>query len=91
MYERLKDDGWTLLEEWHREQEPETLHLEFKLKDDPIAAAIGDADRTNVAKTLSAFANTEGGLLVLGVGQSSAAAQARFPVIGRFARQCRSH
>lgn len=67
LFERLKGEGWALLEEWRAAQEPETLHLEFKRKEDAKTATIDAGDRDNVARTLSAFANTEGGLLVLGV------------------------
>jgi hypothetical protein len=67
LFERLKTEQWALVEEWKDNEEAETLHLEFKLKTNPKLADIDSEDKAQVAKTLSAFGNTEGGLLVLGV------------------------
>jgi hypothetical protein len=67
LFERLKVEGWPLVDEWMANAEAETLHLEFKFKTNPESVAIDSADKANIAKTLSAFANTEGGLLVMGI------------------------
>lgn len=67
VFDRLKAEGWPLVESWRQARESETLHLEFKLKTDPSTDAIEDEDKAEIARTLSALANTEGGLLVVGV------------------------
>lgn len=46
--------------------EPETEHLEFKLRF-PAGEDIGSYVRNTIARTLAAFANTNGGVLVLGI------------------------
>jgi hypothetical protein len=67
LFERFRTEGWSLVEQWHSDREPETNHLEFKNKKDPSTSVSDEEDKTNIAKALSAFANTGGGLLVLGV------------------------
>jgi predicted HTH transcriptional regulator len=67
LFDELQSARWALVEGWLTRTEPETLHLEFKLKENPSTPTIDDADKKQVARTLSAFANTEGGLLVLGI------------------------
>lgn len=67
LFERLKAEQWALVDAWLAEKEAETLHLEFKLKANAATATIDDEDKAEIAKTLSAFANTEGGLLVVGI------------------------
>jgi predicted HTH transcriptional regulator len=63
----LKADGWALVEQWATSEEAETLHLEFKRKKNPSIGEVEPADKGNVAKAMSSFANTSGGLLVFGV------------------------
>jgi hypothetical protein len=57
---------WEILEKWVADKTEETLHLEFKHAEaqncEPTAS-----DIKNLAKGLSGFANTEGGLLVFGI------------------------
>jgi hypothetical protein len=68
VFDRLKSDGWSGVKELISERAPETLHLEFKSKGhggEP--GKIGDEDKKNLAKSISAFANTEGGCLIFGI------------------------
>jgi hypothetical protein len=45
----------------------EGLYLDFKQKSDRAGAGPNDYDRANLAKAISGFANTDGGLIVWGV------------------------
>lgn len=45
----------------------EGLNLEFKLKDDPSVAVLSKNDKRAIAKAISAFANSDGGVLVYGI------------------------
>jgi schlafen family protein len=75
LFERLRAERWKLVREWVDIREAETTHLEFKRKAKHSTAEIDDDDKGGVARTLSAFANTEGGLLVLGIGPGAAVAR----------------
>jgi schlafen family protein len=50
----------------------EGLYLEFKQKHDRSKAALDDEDRINFSKTVSAFANADGGVLIFGVSTRKA-------------------
>jgi hypothetical protein len=67
LWEELRSGGWPLLERWKQERKLEALDLEFKrvAADGPVRD-----DKRNLAKALSAFSNTEGGVLILGVETS---------------------
>jgi len=67
LFERFRTEGWRLVEQWLGDHESETNHHEFKNKKDPSTSALDEEDKANVAKALSAFANTGGGVLVFGV------------------------
>jgi hypothetical protein len=45
----------------------EGLRLEFKEKEDPSTPAMSRTDKRNVAQAVSSFANSDGGMLILGV------------------------
>lgn len=45
----------------------ETLYLDFKQKSDAKSGVPGDDDKANLAKAISGFANTDGGLVIWGV------------------------
>lgn len=63
-------DGIRSLEDIQRfvdEEREEDLHLEFKQKKDTRNGAPGPEDKENFSKCLSAFANSDGGVLVWGV------------------------
>lgn len=53
-----------MLREFVAQQRQEDLHLDFKLVTDP---ALSGDDRRNLARALSGFANSSGGLIVWGV------------------------
>lgn len=68
LFEQLKNEGWRVVDELVAERATESLHLEFKTK--ALAGPAGklhDDDRKNLAKTISAFANTEGGCVIFGI------------------------
>jgi Divergent AAA domain. len=68
LFDRLKKEGWKVVEELISDHSPETLYLEFKCKaHDGQPGRLHDDDKKNLAKTISAFANTEGGCLVFGI------------------------
>src|SRR5689334_5724892 len=67
LFDRLKREGWPVVQAWVDDQEAETNHLEFKNKENAERSEIAPADLTEIAKSVSAFANTGGGLLVIGV------------------------
>lgn len=45
----------------------ERLHFDYKEKADPRTPALSDDDRKNLAKAVSGFANSEGGVLIWGI------------------------
>jgi|SRR6185295_10938901 len=49
------------------EAREEDLYLEFKRKTDARDGVLGDSDRKNFSKTLSGFANADGGVLIFGI------------------------
>jgi hypothetical protein len=66
LWSELEAGGWKTLEEWCAHGERESVHLEAKtgrLESGNVRAT----DMEHLAKTLSAFANTDGGVLVFGV------------------------
>jgi hypothetical protein len=72
LWERLTSEKWGALEELVSGKAPETLWLDFKAKSSRGAPGhLHDDDRKNLAKTVSAFANTEGGILIFGIRTTS--------------------
>jgi hypothetical protein len=49
---------------------PETLYSEFKRKSDERDGTLNETDKRNFSKSLSAFANSDGGVLVWGIGSA---------------------
>ena len=49
------------------DETPEGLHLEYKRKADPSPPVLSKDERKAIAEAVSAFANSDGGILVLGV------------------------
>jgi len=64
LYESIDLD---MIQAWIGEQREETVHLDFKLVNDP---SMNREDRKSLAKALSGFANSEGGIVVWGVNAS---------------------
>jgi hypothetical protein len=65
--EVLERDGWAEVERMIREHEPESVHLDFKRIGGGVSTPLSEDDLGHVAKAVSAFANVEGGVLLLGV------------------------
>ena len=70
IWSALNSKGWDLLEEWKAQAEPESMHLEFKKGAWQGDDARAD-DRKNLARTMSGFGNTEGGVLIFGVSTTT--------------------
>jgi hypothetical protein len=70
-FEELQAGGWVVIDQWVADQKPESLHLEFKLKEDASRPQLDPKDLEHLAKALSGFANTEGGLYIVGLRTSS--------------------
>lgn len=67
IFKNVIDEGWPGVLTWADEKTEESLHLEFKAKDRDNLSAMTDKDRGQLAQGMSAFANSEGGVYVLGV------------------------
>lgn len=66
-FDRLRAGGWPEVERLVAEQQPETLHIDFKAKRDPGTGPLDRDDRRNLSEALSGFANSDGGVLVWGI------------------------
>jgi len=68
LFERLRAEGWPAITELIADQTPESLSLEFKCKAyGGLPGKLHDDDRKNLAKSISAFANTDGGCMIFGI------------------------
>jgi len=67
LFDALIRDGRVGIQRLVTDRHQESVELEFKTKDDGTKGSIGKQDRYYLGKTLSAFANSAGGLLVWGV------------------------
>lgn len=68
LFERFKTERWSVVSEIVNDGVPESLHLEFKTKARVgVPGKLHDDDKKNLAKTISAFANTEGGCIIFGI------------------------
>jgi hypothetical protein len=66
IFEELKSEGWALVKRWVDEHKEESLYLEFK-RARFDSKRLGDRERKALAKALSGFANTDGGVIVFGI------------------------
>jgi hypothetical protein len=59
---KTSPEKWETVKEWVASNREEDLHLDFKEKGRGSPSDLDESDKRNLAKALSAFANTEGGL-----------------------------
>lgn len=68
LFTRISNMGEQAIDEFIIERQSEELFLDFKRSSDNGAGArLSDRDRDNMAKAISGFANSEGGVIVWGV------------------------
>lgn len=67
LFEELKRDGAAAVEKIISERRQEGVELEFKSKASADAFELDRSDKDNLSKTISAFANSAGGVLIWGV------------------------
>lgn len=68
IYERIKERGQAAIEELIADRKSEDLFLDFKRSsDDGNGNKLSNIDRKNLAKAISGFGNSEGGVIVWGV------------------------
>lgn len=66
LFDRVVAGGWAGLLQWQADKEPETFQLEFKGVGHD-APKLKEYDRDETARAVSGFANTSGGVLLVGV------------------------
>lgn len=91
LFERLKQQGHTVIEELVTSRVPETVQLDFKLKDNQTNGELNKKDREVLGPALSAMANSAGGLLIWGMeakrgadGVDAAQTKISIPQLARF-------
>lgn len=67
LFERLKSEGYGLIQELVTSQAQEGLQLDFKVKANPKNGELNRDDRGVLGAALSAFANSAGGLVLWGI------------------------
>ena len=68
LFHRFQSEGKNFLEELILEGESEGLYLDFKQSSDQgVSKNLHDNDKNNLAKAISGFANSEGGVIVWGI------------------------
>jgi schlafen family protein len=83
---RLIEGGEAVIDELIEQRESEAVYLDFKRAATTAGAArLDDSDQKNLAKAISGFGNTSGGVVIWGVdcrdlGDRGDVAQAKFPV-----------
>ncbi len=65
-FERIRTDGWMVFEEWKNDGMRESVRLEFKSKSNPATSGLSDHDRSELARSVCALANTSGGIVGFG-------------------------
>ena len=73
LFERLSEEGEKAIDELILDRQSEELFLDFKRSaDNGSGSKLHDNDRANLAKAISGFGNSEGGVIVWGVDCSRA-------------------
>lgn len=68
LFERISSSGEAAIDQFITDRQSEELFLDFKRSsDNGSGARLHDRDRDNLAKAISGFANSEGGVIVWGV------------------------
>jgi hypothetical protein len=84
LFKRIETQGETVVDEFIADRKSEELFLDFKRSsDNGSGPRLSDTDRNNLAKAISGFGNSEGGVVVWGVDcsqDSDGADVARFKV-----------
>jgi hypothetical protein len=86
LFDKIIAEGETAIDEFIATRKSEELFLEFKRgKDDGRTCYFHDIDRGHLAKAISGFGNSEGGIIVWGVGcskniQDGDTAQSKTPI-----------
>ena len=68
LFERVRNEGETAIESFIDTQQSEELFLDFKRSaDNGSGNKLHNNDRQNLAKAISGFGNSEGGVIVWGI------------------------
>src|SRR3990170_8028339 len=68
LFRRISDGSETALDQLILDRQSEELFLEFKRSaDNGAGPRLHDTDRANLAKAISGFGNSEGGVIVWGI------------------------
>lgn len=87
LFERIRKEGEVAIDEFIATRATEELFLDFKRSaDNGMGRSLHDNDRRNLAKAISGFGNSEGGVIVWGVdcsrdAQGADIARMKFPLI----------
>jgi predicted HTH transcriptional regulator len=91
LFERLRQEGCSFIEELVKNRHPETVQLDFKLKENLTNGELNKKDREILGPALSALANSAGGLLIWGIeakrgadGVDAAQKKVPIPQLSRF-------
>lgn len=72
-FDRIRTEAWPFVSSWPEQQQAEHVYLDFKRGNfDPATGKLVATDKDALARALSGFANTDGGVLVFGVDARSA-------------------
>jgi len=87
LFEKIKNEGKTAIEEFIFTRKAEELFLDFKRSaDNGNGQCLHQRDKNNLAKAISGFGNSEGGIVIWGIDCSkdfdgSDVAKAEYPII----------